>query len=90
MMLKGMHWGYTRFYLNPFFKPLDYTEDEFIRRFHPDSAVLLKPKVLTNTDATKEGDRLALCPVGPALRAMGLGKKPLGHPTILSSSVLNT
>ena len=84
MMLKGLHWGYTRYFYNRYWKPLDYVDEEFVRRFHPDDAVLMPRKpVLDPAKATQE-DRLALCPMGPVLKLMGVHKrkKPLGHPPV--------
>lgn len=47
MMLKGAHWGYTKVYLARFARNYEYTEDEFIRRFHPDNDLLIKPLAVT-------------------------------------------
>ena len=47
MMLKGLHWGYTRFYLGWFLKPVDlFTEDEKYRYFHRPNESLTKPIVV--------------------------------------------
>ena len=81
MMLKGVHWGYTRYFYNRYWKPLDYTEDDVIRRFHPDDAILEPKPKLNAANTVKEGDRILLCPMYPALKLMGLSKKkPPGHP----------
>ena len=82
MMFKGLHWGYTRFYLNRFCKPKDYTEDDKIRRFHPDDAILNPVAKATATDKQKTETKESKCPVSPALRVFGLqNKKPPGHPS---------
>ncbi len=79
MMLKGVHWGYHKFYVQRFVKPLNYTEDEFIRRFHPDDAVLIKKptaeeiKKMTKEEAHASGGDISLCPARPFLKAFGLG-----------------
>ena len=33
MMFKGLHWGYTRFYLMRFNTPITQTDDDKLRRF---------------------------------------------------------
>uniref|UniRef100_A0A7S3MKP5 Uncharacterized protein n=1 Tax=Favella ehrenbergii TaxID=182087 RepID=A0A7S3MKP5_9SPIT len=81
MMLKGLHWGYTRFIIQRFWRPLDYTEDNFIRRFHPDDAVIIKKPTLEVAREGASGGDISLCPMAPALKLMGLHKKkPPGHP----------
>ncbi len=100
MMLKGVHWGYTKFYLQRFIKPINYTEDEFIRRFHPDDDLLIKKntvpvtaedvKHMTKEEAHASGGDLSLCPVGPVLKLFGLGKKkPSVHPPEAKEELLN-
>ena len=44
MMLKGLHWGYTRFYINSkFFKPVNYTDDDLVRRYDKEGYVPVVP-----------------------------------------------
>ena len=87
MMLKGLHWGYTRFYLGWFLKPVDlFTEDDKYRYFHRPNESPTKPVVVQEEkheekveDAASDIDK---CPVGPVLRIFGLHKKkPEGHPS---------
>ena len=85
MLLKGLHWGYTKFWLNRFAQPLNYTEDEKLRRFHPDEDDSLLSKTsavnLKGLDTDKGKEDEAACPVAPVLRLFGLHKtKPPGHP----------
>ena len=73
MMFKGLQWGYTRFYYNRFCKPKDYTEDDTIRRFHPDSAVINKVAIEAAKDTKKDGkEKTSKCPIAPALRVFGM------------------
>lgn len=92
MLFKGLHWGYNRFYIGMFFKPLNYTEDEIYRRYDKPvdkNALAAQPIIVELAKDEKEKENAAeaddgnidACPVAPMLRLFGLDKKkpPLNH-----------
>ena len=86
MMLKGLHWGYTRFMgWAGFLKPVDlFTEDDKYRYFIRPNDSVVKPVVVKEEKLEKkeEASDIDKCPVGPVLRIFGLHKKkPEGHPS---------
>ena len=91
MMLKGLHWGYTRFYLGWFLKPVDlFTEDDKYRYFHRPNETPTKPVIVQEVkQEEKQEDAVDKCPVGPVLRLFGIGKKkPDGHPSLSNKDIL--
>ena len=82
MLLKGLHWGYTRFYLMRFQQPY-LTDDEKLQRFDKadERREMLSTPQYVKVDLP-EGEESALCPVAPFLRLFGLHKgKPSNHPS---------
>lgn len=89
MLFKSFHWGYTRFNIGIFFKPLNYTEDEIYRRYdkpEDKNALTAQPIIVELAKDEKEkenaeADGIDACPVAPMLRLFGLDKKkpPLNH-----------
>ena len=95
MMLKGLHWGYTRFYLNSkFFKPVNYTDDDLgVRRYDKEGYVPIVP-LSAAKDETEEKDKesgdISACPVAPVLWLFGLhkAKKPKNHEKLSKEEIL--
>ena len=96
MMLKGLHWGYTRFYLGYYFKPVSYTDDDKLRRFDKEGYVPVVPQSMLqqSEEENTEGDGKSLedggitaCPVAPILWLFGLhkAKKPANHEVLAKS-----
>ena len=96
MILKGAHMGYTRFMIyTGWYKPIFFTESNGLRIYHPDEmnkqpiSQIKAAKEKEMKEKKEEGLDISLCPVAPALRAMGLHKKkPPGHPKTGASKEL--
>ena len=96
MMLKGLHWGYTRFYINSkFFKPVNYTDDDLVRRYDKEGYVPVVPlsaqkEEQEEKDEDKESGGISACPVAPVLWLFGLhnAKKPKNHEKLSKEEIL--
>ena len=94
MMLKGLHWGYTRFYINSkFFKPVNYTDDDLVRRYDKEGYVPVVPlsaQKEEQEEKDKESGGISACPVAPVLWLFGLhnAKKPKNHEKLSKEEIL--
>lgn len=90
MLFKGLHWGYTRFFLMRFNQPITQTDDEKLRRFDKEDTTPAAYAKASEPAVEVEADEESACPVAPALKLFGLYKtKPAGHPPSAKAELIS-